>query len=183
MWAQACCKSTASPLNKSCDDPGTKIQLLGGSVNLMLLRSLACGCCCCRSAVREGRPPSMMDLWEDDVPWGNMAITALKVGMVMTSLGLQRQQPAVTAARGCIPTSLLLRQFLPCTNASSAVPIQHILIRLDNCRRTSISRAACSTSFAMAQSSLLTSQLDAFGPSVGTLAGCTRPSKPRRTSR
>jgi len=33
----------------------------------------------CRSAVREGRPPNMMDLWEDDVPWGNMAITALKV--------------------------------------------------------------------------------------------------------
>jgi hypothetical protein len=22
-----------------------------------------------------------MDLWEDDVPWGNMAVTALKVGI------------------------------------------------------------------------------------------------------
>lgn len=31
-----------------------------------------------RAALREGRPPTMMDLWEDDVPWGNMAITALK---------------------------------------------------------------------------------------------------------
>jgi hypothetical protein len=32
-----------------------------------------------RSALRESRPPSIMDLWEDDVPWGNMSITALKV--------------------------------------------------------------------------------------------------------
>lgn len=42
------------------------------------------GCCCwpCRAALREGRPPTMMDLWEDDVPWGNMAITALKVRLV-----------------------------------------------------------------------------------------------------
>ncbi|WIA41723.1 hypothetical protein OEZ86_009068 [Tetradesmus obliquus] len=31
-----------------------------------------------RAAVREGRPATLMDLWEDDVPWGNMAITALK---------------------------------------------------------------------------------------------------------
>jgi hypothetical protein len=32
-----------------------------------------------RAAVREGRPATLMDLWEDDVPWGNMAITSLKV--------------------------------------------------------------------------------------------------------
>lgn len=39
-----------------------------------------CGCCVsCRRAAREGRTPTIMDLWEDDVPWGNMAITALKV--------------------------------------------------------------------------------------------------------
>uniref|UniRef100_A0A383VIS3 chloroplast protein-transporting ATPase n=1 Tax=Tetradesmus obliquus TaxID=3088 RepID=A0A383VIS3_TETOB len=31
-----------------------------------------------RAAVREGRPATLMDLWEDDVPWGNMAITSLK---------------------------------------------------------------------------------------------------------
>ncbi|KAF8056768.1 secA [Scenedesmus sp. PABB004] len=31
-----------------------------------------------RAAAREGRAPTIMDLWEDDVPWGNMAITALK---------------------------------------------------------------------------------------------------------
>ncbi|KAF8056765.1 SECA2 [Scenedesmus sp. PABB004] len=31
-----------------------------------------------RAAAREGRAPTVMDLWEDDVPWGNMAVTALK---------------------------------------------------------------------------------------------------------
>eukprot|EP00879_Flechtneria_rotunda_P006052 GHRR01006365.1.p1 GENE.GHRR01006365.1~~GHRR01006365.1.p1 ORF type:complete len:696 (+),score=226.05 GHRR01006365.1:193-2088(+) len=31
-----------------------------------------------RSAAREGRSPTIMDLWEDEVPWGNMAVTALK---------------------------------------------------------------------------------------------------------
>jgi hypothetical protein len=33
-----------------------------------------------RAAAREGREPCIMDLWEDDVPWGSMAITALKAG-------------------------------------------------------------------------------------------------------
>lgn len=39
-------------------------------------------CCMCltsRAAAREGRAPELMDLWEDDVPWGAMAVTALKV--------------------------------------------------------------------------------------------------------
>lgn len=44
----------------------------------LLTLPLAC-LCGCRSALRESRPPSIMDLWEDDVPWGNMSITALKV--------------------------------------------------------------------------------------------------------
>jgi hypothetical protein len=29
-----------------------------------------------------------MDLWEDDVPWGNMAITALKVLACVLLVGL-----------------------------------------------------------------------------------------------
>jgi hypothetical protein len=28
-----------------------------------------------------------MDLWEDDVPWGNMSITALKVWAIMQGEG------------------------------------------------------------------------------------------------
>lgn len=35
-----------------------------------------------------------MDLWEDDVPWGNMAITALKVGTAV-------MQPAVQDVGTC----------------------------------------------------------------------------------
>jgi hypothetical protein len=31
------------------------------------------------AATRAGRAPEIMDLWEDDVPWGNMALQALKV--------------------------------------------------------------------------------------------------------
>ncbi|KIY95062.1 preprotein translocase subunit SecA [Monoraphidium neglectum] len=31
-----------------------------------------------QAAAAEGRPPALMDMWEDTVPWGQMAITALK---------------------------------------------------------------------------------------------------------
>ena len=31
------------------------------------------------AATRAGRVPEIMDLWEDDVPWGNMALQALRV--------------------------------------------------------------------------------------------------------
>lgn len=33
-----------------------------------------------QKAASEGRPPCLMDMWEDAVPWGQMALTALKVG-------------------------------------------------------------------------------------------------------
>lgn len=32
-----------------------------------------------KSAQREGRSPDIQDLWEDEVPWGQMMVTALKV--------------------------------------------------------------------------------------------------------
>ncbi|GBF93826.1 pre translocase subunit [Raphidocelis subcapitata] len=31
-----------------------------------------------QAAAKEGRPPELMDMWEDAVPWGQMALTALK---------------------------------------------------------------------------------------------------------
>lgn len=32
-----------------------------------------------QAAATAGRPPTLTDMWEDTVPWGQMAITALKV--------------------------------------------------------------------------------------------------------
>jgi len=32
-----------------------------------------------QAAAAAGRPPTLMDMWEDGVPWGQMALTALKV--------------------------------------------------------------------------------------------------------
>jgi hypothetical protein len=34
-----------------------------------------------QKAASDGRPPTLMDVWEDTVPWGQMALTALKVGV------------------------------------------------------------------------------------------------------
>ncbi len=31
------------------------------------------------NAVAEGRPPQLMDMWEGEVPWGQLALTSLKV--------------------------------------------------------------------------------------------------------
>ena len=33
-----------------------------------------------QAAAAEGRPPTLTDMWEDAVPWGQMALTALRVG-------------------------------------------------------------------------------------------------------
>jgi hypothetical protein len=33
-----------------------------------------------QAAAAAGRGPTLMDMWEDVVPWGQMALTALKAG-------------------------------------------------------------------------------------------------------
>jgi hypothetical protein len=43
-----------------------------------------------QAAAKAGRPPELMDMWEDAVPWGQMALTALKARPAASLPGVDR---------------------------------------------------------------------------------------------